>query len=548
MKRTAQLIIVAFLFMGCSDGFLLGGPENGSTPAQCAANTTQACGCPVGGLGTQTCNAAGNAWGPCLGCPKPTPGSDAGVGSDSTVPPPVGDSGVVTPKTDSKVTPPPNKDGGGPPPKTDAFVPTGPTKYVAPNGNDSNPGTKSSPWRTLKKAGNSAVAGDTIYVRAGTYNERLEPKNSGSAGKFITFSAYPGEKPIIEGKTFNIPAGEGIVQVYGVDYIRIRGFKVQHAKPDINSNGIMVEQAKHIYIEKNHTYDTMSSGIGVWASEDVTIDGNEVEKALNHGEQECISVASTKGFEIKNNHVHHNGGDNNTDGGEGICPKDGSSNGKVHHNRVHDIKWERPGIYLDAWNQHTFNIEIYQNIVYNCSGAGFALGAEQGGVLENITLHNNLSYSNGLSGFEFGAWGGSQSSNRPVRNVKIINNTAYNNGLTWGGGLMIENGDAKQIVVRNNIFSQNKFFQISNDAGLSSSNFLVDHNLIDGHRGASGEVWGSNPIKASPNFVNAGAADFRLKSGSPAIDKGSASGAPKFDYNGATRPKGSGFDVGATEF
>ena len=41
--------------------------------------------------------------------------------------------------------------------------------YVAPDGNDSNPGTESLPWRTIQKAANNMVAGDTVFIRAWTY-------------------------------------------------------------------------------------------------------------------------------------------------------------------------------------------------------------------------------------------------------------------------------------------------------------------------------------------------------------------------------------------
>ena len=39
----------------------------------------------------------------------------------------------------------------------------------------------SSPWCTIQKAANTAVAGDTVYVRGGTYREVVTPANSGTA-------------------------------------------------------------------------------------------------------------------------------------------------------------------------------------------------------------------------------------------------------------------------------------------------------------------------------------------------------------------------------
>src|SRR3954451_23819262 len=44
------------------------------------------------------------------------------------------------------------------------------TYYVAPNGSDSNAGTQNAPFATLQKGNDSAAAGDTILMRAGTYN------------------------------------------------------------------------------------------------------------------------------------------------------------------------------------------------------------------------------------------------------------------------------------------------------------------------------------------------------------------------------------------
>ncbi|MDO6809418.1 right-handed parallel beta-helix repeat-containing protein [Zobellia galactanivorans] len=69
--------------------------------------------------------------------------------------------------------------------------------YVAKNGDDTNPGTLESPYLTISKAASEAVAGDIVYIRAGTYEETLTPANSGSPGQPIVFQSYPGEKVII---------------------------------------------------------------------------------------------------------------------------------------------------------------------------------------------------------------------------------------------------------------------------------------------------------------------------------------------------------------
>jgi hypothetical protein len=53
-------------------------------------------------------------------------------------------------------------------------------------GNDQNPGSLSSPWKTITKANTQLQPGDTVYIRKGTYQETINPQNSGSSGKYIT--------------------------------------------------------------------------------------------------------------------------------------------------------------------------------------------------------------------------------------------------------------------------------------------------------------------------------------------------------------------------
>lgn len=86
--------------------------------------------------------------------------------------------------------------------------------YVAPNGNDSNPGTEQSPFRTLQKAKaavqelNGNMTGDiVVYLRNGVYVQdstiSFDEHDSGTNGYFVTYTAYPGEKAEISGgKTF----------------------------------------------------------------------------------------------------------------------------------------------------------------------------------------------------------------------------------------------------------------------------------------------------------------------------------------------------------
>ena len=39
--------------------------------------------------------------------------------------------------------------------------------YVAPNGNDANPGSLEQPWATFLRAGQAMLPGDTTFIRGG---------------------------------------------------------------------------------------------------------------------------------------------------------------------------------------------------------------------------------------------------------------------------------------------------------------------------------------------------------------------------------------------
>ena len=68
-----------------------------------------------------------------------------------------------------------------------------------PKASDKNPGTQELPWKTILKSAGTMVAGDTVYVKNGTYRECIRPKNSGLPGKPITYAAFKGHAPVIKG-------------------------------------------------------------------------------------------------------------------------------------------------------------------------------------------------------------------------------------------------------------------------------------------------------------------------------------------------------------
>ena len=72
--------------------------------------------------------------------------------------------------------------------------------HVAITGSDASPGTQAAPLRTIQRAAEKAMPGDTVTVHAGLYREHVNPPRGGiSDSKRIIYQAAPGEEVIITG-------------------------------------------------------------------------------------------------------------------------------------------------------------------------------------------------------------------------------------------------------------------------------------------------------------------------------------------------------------
>ncbi|MEU7867275.1 RICIN domain-containing protein [Dactylosporangium sp. NPDC049140] len=82
--------------------------------------------------------------------------------------------------------------------------------YVAPDGNDANPGTLAAPFRTVQHARdvvrtiNANMTGDIyVYLRGGNFQVtgtiEFTPNDSGTNGYRIIYAAYPNETPVLTG-------------------------------------------------------------------------------------------------------------------------------------------------------------------------------------------------------------------------------------------------------------------------------------------------------------------------------------------------------------
>jgi len=85
---------------------------------------------------------------------------------------------------------------------TVALAGTGTTYVVdraAPGASDTNPGTEAEPFKTVQRAADAAKPGDTIYVMAGKYDERIKVKAGGTEGRHVAFMARPRRSVTVRG-------------------------------------------------------------------------------------------------------------------------------------------------------------------------------------------------------------------------------------------------------------------------------------------------------------------------------------------------------------
>jgi hypothetical protein len=134
------------------------------------------------------------------------------------------------------------------------------------------------PWKTIQKAADTMVAGDTVNVKGGlsytTVNTRVKntqtcksiiiPMNSGLDGSPITYQGWVGTGvPILDAQ---FVAGSSILTLRTVSYITINGFIMTNA-----IEGITVSQSTNIVI-KNNIISNMSSAAFSEISSEQTYD------------------------------------------------------------------------------------------------------------------------------------------------------------------------------------------------------------------------------------------------------------------------------------
>src|SRR5437660_531651 len=327
--------------------------------------------------------------------------------------------------------------------------------YVSTTGSDSNPGTLSSPWRTIQRAANSVQAGDIVYVRGGVFNESVNISVSGSAiAGPITFQSYPGETAIVDGTGLVPPTSstQGLINITNQSYISIQGFEIRNYQTSSASAipaGIWVSgSGSNIQILNNVVHNIVTTseasgnafGIAVYGTaapaslDSVTISGNQVYN-LKTGQSESVNVdGNVTNFVITNNSIHDN--DNigiDVIGFEGVSPDpsyDYARHGTVAGNTVYNIsainnpgegnQYDANGIYVDGGSQ----VVIERNLIHHVD-IGIEMASEhRGHVTSFVIARNNLVYSANSIGITIGGYASNVGG---TDHCTIVNNTLFQN-------------------------------------------------------------------------------------------------------------------------
>jgi len=389
--------------------------------------------------------------------------------------------------------------------------------YVATTGSDSAAGTLAAPYKTIAKGIGVSNAGDTVWVRGGTYSGAVFFSKSGAAGSYLTVSAYPGELPIIDGGG---SASSGISSS-SATYVKFVGLAVRNFGSSAFSNGWV--------------NDTGTSN-GNWQIVACIAEGNGING---------IAFYNASGILIDESIVAHNG---NT------LPSWSSGVNLFHVSGGATSNIVRRTVSFE-------NVDISSN---HTDGSGFILDQNSDGA----TFENNLGFRNGGSCVRITNSTG----------VHLVNNTCFHDGLDANDVSPNNPGEiyawpplaSGSAVLVNNLLAasgwNNTMTALSNVAG-GSNNVTVNSN------GAT--PFFVNPAGLDFHLVAGSAAeiDAGTSSNAPTTDLGfdpkcikAQSGALSFwqfapDYtyiasvggiagcfNPNARPLGSAPDIGAYEF
>lgn len=374
------------------------------------------------------------------------------------------------------------------------------TYYVAPHGDNSNPGSQQAPFRTIQHAVNQAKPGETIYVRGGKYVETVRITQSGTADQPITLSAFPGEKPIIDGE-YRLPekpasgwAGcnntvsppkcfhyRPLLDI-AANYIVVDGFEVRHSL----GRGVLVHggdrRVHHVTIRNMDIHDQRNSGLLMLRVDHVLFDNNRVYNISTFATHDrpgsqlgwplAVNAVESTNITYSNNEIFNNYG-------EGIGTGRDSDKVSIINNEIYDNRA------LNVYIHRTTNVIVRDNNVYCTGNTEFLRGGNRpAGIVVNnedqfghMRLVNHAEITgNVVVGCSkgFAMWAGGGTVKVGSSNVLVENNTFVNQDASPGTyeavafSIMPESTE-RNVVIRNNVIHQQKYrvANVPNDPQLT---------------------------------------------------------------------------------
>ncbi|MGZ8377117.1 MAG: hypothetical protein ACXWZS_02690 [Gemmatirosa sp.] len=250
-------------------------------------------------------------------------------------------------------------------------TPNAPTtgRFVSPTGSAGNDGSLARPWDLRSAlAGSTVRAGETVWLRGGTYQGCFTSNLNGTAAAPIVVRQYPGERAILDNGSCNDPA----LTANG-SYTHFWGFEVMNSAPrkegplGINAFG---DYLKFINLT---IHDAGATGIGFWAP--------------------------AEGGEIYGSVIYNNGRNFNLD--HGIYTQNNGAQKVLADNLVFN-NWAY-GIHAYGSDQALVkNYLVDGNITFgngsigeNGNAPNLFIGA--GSALSGIAVTNNMVYMNGTN-------------------------------------------------------------------------------------------------------------------------------------------------------
>lgn len=362
--------------------------------------------------------------------------------------------------------------------------------------------------------------GDTAFVDNGSYLGFDVDGVHGSSGANITIKALPGASAVVT-VTTDRSDNRDTIYVCSSSYIVLEGLRSFYA----NRAAMRVSQSDHI-AARNCTFGNNAVwGIFTDFSYDLLVEGCDL---FGSGSQHGVYFSNSGDRPTaRNNTIHDNSG----------CG--------IHMNG--DASMGGDGLITGAL--------VEGNVIYNngrSGGGGINMDGVQSSVVQNNILYNN--HASGIVNFK------GDGSSGPMLNEFYHNSVDMASDARWALQISDSVGTVK---VRNNIlYDRNPgrgglaLGSATDVANVDSDYNIMDRVTPDGWNTvltlAQWQAQGheAHSFSATPAslFVNDAAADYHLKDGSPAIDKGQSLPYVTSDKEGKGRPVGNCSDIGAYEW